>query len=75
MAQIKVLNLDDSCSLSELSYEDAKTINGGILGASGAGVISWWYGRRGFDQLADMGAGAALGGLIGPAGASLSTPE
>jgi len=82
MAQIKVLNLCDSHSLSELSYEDAKTVNGGILGASGTGLASWWHGRSGFDQLGDMGAGAALGGLAGSAipiigttaGASLSTP-
>lgn len=31
MAQIKVLDLDNACSLSELSYEDINIVKGGYV--------------------------------------------
>ena len=34
MTQIKVLDLNNSNSLSELSYEDAQKVNGGAVGAA-----------------------------------------
>lgn len=40
MAQIKVLDLYDSNSLSELSYENAQKVNGGGVGAIGGFGIS-----------------------------------
>ena len=39
MAQIKVLNLDDVCSLSELNPDDAQSIKGGT-------VTVWHNGRK-----------------------------
>jgi hypothetical protein len=37
MAQIKVLDLDNACSLSELSYEDINIVKGGFLALRKAG--------------------------------------
>ena len=70
MAQIKVLDLDNDCSLSELNCEDMNIVKGG--------------GKRGgrhpgkYDYLVDnplaarANAGGKLGGWV-PKGASLST--
>lgn len=79
MAQIKVLNLCESHSLSELSHKDAKNVNGGAAGF-GFGV-GYSIGRavRGKGSFTDAvsltGATTYLGSFLGPLGTSLSTPE
>ena len=47
MAQIKVLDLNDSNSLFELSYEDAKKVSGGLLGIAGIEAIRGFSVARG----------------------------
>ncbi|MBD1866762.1 hypothetical protein H6F95_05470 [Cyanobacteria bacterium FACHB-471] len=81
MAQIKVLNLGNSCSLSELSYEDTKAVNGGIV--AGTYAAGYSHGKYNEYRLGDIGRAAFLGARIGAfagpyfalGGASLSTPE
>lgn len=81
MAQIKVLNLGNSCSLSELSYEDTKAVNGGIVGGIyGAGYSKGKYNEFRFKTIAGSAYQAASIGTIAGwkgalAGASLSIPE
>ncbi len=81
MAQIKVLNLGNSCSLSELSYEDTKAVNGGVAGGIyGTGYSKGKYDEFRFSTIAGSAyTGARIGKIAGGwgalAGASLSTPE
>lgn len=53
MAQIKVLDLCNSDSLSELSYEDAQKVNGGLL----RGCRHWTYKNPGRKPYFVSGAG------------------
>ena len=80
MAQIKVLDLNDSNSLFELSYEDAQKVSGGAIYGT-IGFLGGYGGSRigGLSRLRSFGVGlyggavGAAGGLVGgPLGASLS---
>ena len=70
MAQIKVLDLCNSNSLSELSYEDAQKVNGGGLGALAGLGWSIYRGSSFSDSLNTGAAGAGTFGAIGGAGGS-----
>ena len=72
MAQIKVLDLDNDCSLSELNREDMNIVKGG--GKRGMRYLKN-YDYLFNNPLADRAnVGGKLGGRV-PKGASLSTPE
>ena len=73
MAQIKVLNLCDSHSLSELSYKNAKNVTGGAFGFGFGIGYSIGSGSSFMDAVSFTGATTYLGSFAGPAGASLST--
>ncbi len=77
MAQIKVLNLCGSHSLSELSHKDAKNVNGGAFGFGygvGYSIGRAVTGRGSFTEAVSFtGATTYLGSFAGPYGTSLST--
>ena len=64
MAQIKVLDLCNSNSLSELSYEDAKRTIGGGFGAS-AGYYHYKAGLTGKGLYSSVFRGAFNGAIEG----------
>ena len=78
MAQIKVLDLCNSNSLSELSNEDAQKVSGGAVGL-GLGVLvsaGDFVTRRSLSFTDSVGLTAGLtyiGSFYGPVGASLSS--
>jgi len=72
MAQIKVLNLCESHSLSELSYKDAKNVNGGAFGF-GFGLGYSIRGNLGFTNGVQFTAATTyFGSFAGPYGAGLA---
>ena len=74
MAQIKVLNLNDSCSLYELDDENTQKVSGGLAGAV-VGIVYGLWNEKGLEKTLQIAANGAIvgGALAGPKGASLST--
>lgn len=70
MAQIKVLDLCNSDSFSELSYEDAEKVNGGTAGAI-FGLGYSIYKGRGVERT--LSTSAAGGGAFGSIGAGFGS--
>jgi hypothetical protein len=73
MAQIKVLNLCDSHSLSKLSYKDATNVTGGAFGLGFGIGYSIGAGYSFAEGVGFTASTAGIGSLFGPYGASLST--
>ena len=68
MAQIKVLDLDNACSLSELSGDDINIVRGGF--------VATWKATKSFPQAlrAYFFVLARTGNIVKARAASLSTP-